>query len=220
MGLMDTLNGGYQPDYFGGGGGALGAAASAFPTNTQQSGTSSGTSTNTSNALSNQFSTTYESPLLTQFRNGLFPFLTQQLQQSTQPVFTDATKASFLSNVNGLANSSINSLNNNLAKRGISNSGAYAAGATDIGNQRNAQLTNFYSQLPFQERQAQANLTNPLLTMGLNFAGRGPTSTFQTGSNVGNQFSQNFSTNTSSTHQSQSPWAGLLGAAGGFLSML
>jgi hypothetical protein len=77
------------------------------------------------------------------------------LQQTQSPLYGQGQIASYLQGLNGLANSSIQSLQGQLARSGALNSGRLSAGATDIGLNRNNQASNFMSQVPLWNRQAQ-----------------------------------------------------------------
>jgi hypothetical protein len=137
-----------------------------------------------------------EDPAFAQYRQALMPLLTSELSQAQQPVFGDAQKTSFMTNLNNLAQSSMNALRSNMARFGGLSSGRYGAGLTNIQLGKLGQSANFFSQLPFMEAQARAERVQPLLNTALSWVGRPPTSTTTTGdtSAYGPSFGSQFAT--------------------------
>lgn len=120
------------------------------------------------------------------------------LRTAKQPVYGDAQTAQYQNNLNDLANSSIAHLKSTLGSTGQLNSGAFAQQAGGIEQNKLSQMGQFFSQLPFQERQAQtAGLSNAL---GL-------------GMNLTNQAPKTITSNGSQTQTSSPGIAGLLGGA-------
>ena len=117
-----------------------------------------------------------ESPETSKFRNGLFDTITGQIKDAQQPIYGDAQKAGYLSNLNDLANSSMKSLQGNLARVGGLGSGRHYSGLSDIAVNRDKSAAGFFSQLPFMEAQAQSARLDPLLQVGAGLAGRSPIS--------------------------------------------
>lgn len=76
------------------------------------------------------------------------------LQQTQSPLYGQGQIASYLSGLNNLANSSIQSLQSQLARAGALNSGRLSAGATDIGLNRANLASNFMANVPLMNRQA------------------------------------------------------------------
>lgn len=109
-----------------------------------------------------------------QFRTSLLPFFQNQLQRVNEPVFGEAQKAGFLSQLNELGASSAENLKQGLARSGASDSGRMSQGLTDIELGRNAQASQFFSQLPFMEQQAKQQRFGNLMGLATNFAGRAP----------------------------------------------
>ena len=134
-----------------------------------------------------------ESPETSQFRNGLFGTISDQIKSAQQPIYGDAQKAGYLSNLNDLANSSMKSLQGNLARVGGMGSGRHYSGLSDIAVNRDKSAAGFFSQLPFMEAQAQSQRLDPLLQIGAGLAGRSPLSTTSTMSGP------NFGSNLAST---------------------
>src|SRR5690242_4023991 len=112
---------------------------------------SSGQSTNN---LSGSSSGGFSSPIAQSFFNQLLPQIQSGINTASQPVYGEAQKANYLGGLNSLANASIESLKQNLARAGALNSGRLSQGITDIGMNRNAQASNFFSQIPILNRNA------------------------------------------------------------------
>ncbi len=113
-----------------------------------------------------------EAPNITNFRNSLYPQISQYLSQAQQPVYGQAQYGQQLNNLNGLANSSINQLSNTFASRmGGLNAGAYAGGVGNILNNRAGQLANYNAQVPLLNRQAQMQQTIGGLQLANSVAG-------------------------------------------------
>lgn len=129
---------------------------------------------------------------------------------AAQPVFGQAQQASYLQNLNDLANQSTAKLSSTLASKGISNSGAMAQGATDIQTQRLASESGFLSQLPFQETQAHLANEEGALGAGLAAAKSVPYGQTATGTSSGLSNS-----NSNSTTTTDPGIAGLVSSLGG-----
>lgn len=171
-------------------------------TQTQQQNQQSGTSSN---------STT---PNLPPWLQQAFQGNVQQGQNleaaAQQPVFGQAQTASYLQNLNQLANNSTQSLASNLASKGIEDSGALSQGATDIQTGKVANESGFLSQLPFQNTQAMlANEEGAMGAAGA-AASRVPIGSTSTGVTSG----QSSSTGSSDT-QSNPGLAGLVSSLAG-----
>lgn len=176
------------------------------------------TSTNTTTgsahdvATTNQLQHIIENPLFSQFREGLLPEYAKELHNAQAPVFGQAQIADYMQNVNKLGKAATDSLTSGLARRGALNSGALVSGLGDIDRGIMSNKTSFLAQLPFQEAQAHADRVNPLLNMGINWAGRVPTDTQLTGTNVDDKtFNQSSVTNGMTEMQGPSMWRGLAG---------
>lgn len=96
----------------------------------------------------------FSNPLVQNFQNSLIPQLQSAFSQAQQPVYGQAQQAGFLNSLNELANSSINNLKSSLARSGALNSGRLASGITSIDTNKMGQASNFFSQIPFLNRQA------------------------------------------------------------------
>jgi len=123
--------------------------------------------------------------------------ISQGMNQSNQPLYGQAQQAQFLNNLNGLANSSIQSLQGQLARMGGGNSGALAQGATDIGLNKASQFGNYLANVPLMNRQAQLQGAQTYGGLGNQLMGVAPrtqqtnqtgqTSGFQQGTGTGQQ---------------------------------
>lgn len=140
-----------------------------------QSGSSTSTSSSATNASSNQQyngnAQQTEDPMMSMFRLALGSQFGQAFDDANTPVFGEGAKASFVNQLNDLSNSSFDSLSNNLAKRGVTNSGAMSEGAAGLENARFGNLSQFFANLPFQESQAKSSKVNNLLGLATNFVG-------------------------------------------------
>jgi len=96
----------------------------------------------------------FTDPTLAGGLRNLFGQYQRGLQQTQQPLYGQGQIANYLSNLNDLANRSIQSLQGNLARTGGLNSGALASGATQIGLGRMGQQSNFLANVPLMNRQA------------------------------------------------------------------
>lgn len=131
------------------------------------------------------------------------PQIQGAISKANQPVYGDAQKASYLGGLDQLANSSIESLKQNLARAGALNSGRLSQGITDIGLNRNNQASQFFSQIPFLNRQATMQQLGQMFGAATGLISQAPRSqaTTQTGTNTGTQEQQYNSKSTTS-----SPW--------------
>ena len=115
-----------------------------------------------------------EIPELSAFRQNLLPQFQQELDVARSPVFGPEAQAAFVGQVNDTTNRAFDSINQRLAARGAGASGQLTGDTTDLELARGGQISDFFSSLPFRERQARLEATTPLLSAGLSFAGRGP----------------------------------------------
>lgn len=128
----------------------------------------------TQNQAYNNSTTPTEDPWVTQLRQSFGPYVSNIMAQASKPVYGDAQTASYMQNLNSIADNATKTLNSNLAGHGISNSGAYASGATSIQNNKLGQLSGFFSQLPFLQQQAMQQNQLQALGAGFNLTGRAP----------------------------------------------
>lgn len=129
------------------------------------------------------------------------------VQQAGMPVFGSAQKSTFLNDLNSNTDASRNGIASQLASRGALNSGAVASSFTNLDLNRNAQISNYNTQTPLLNQQAQqSNLARALTTAG------GISSLAPTG-----QLTSSSQTGSSNSTQTQSPGFGsLLGGLLGF----
>lgn len=164
----------------------------------------------------NQFSNT-STPNLPDWLQSMFKGLASQGQglvnAAQQPVFGGAQQANYLSNLNDLANNATKQLSSTLASKGVSNSGAFSQGATDISLNRLGQASSFFANLPFQEQQARLANEGNALGIATNIARSVPYGTTQSGTSSGTSDSNSNSQSTTT----QSP--GLSGLVGGLLGI-
>jgi len=153
--------------------------------------------------------------------------LNAQLGRANQPIYGEAQKASFLSNLNDLSSAAGENLKQMLASSGSLDSGRAAQGFGDIERGRVGQAGQFFAGLPFMEQQAQSQRFNDLFGLANNFLATGPrgsrttggTTFNQTGEQTGEQTGTTTSSGTSSgqtTQQGPSFGRNLAGNLGGF----
>lgn len=119
--------------------------------------------------------------------------ISQGMNQSNQPLYGQAQQAQFLNNLNSLANSSINSLQGQMARMGGGNSGALEQGANAIGLNKMSQFGNYLANVPLMNRQAQLQSAQTYGGLGNSLMSVAPRTQFS--SQTGNQFSQGTGTN-------------------------
>lgn len=136
------------------------------------------------------YSAPVEDPYTQMFRNKLMGNYQDTLQNANTPVYGDAQKAGFLSDLNGLAQGSIHSLKSQLGASGGLDSGALNLGLGDIGRQRDSQAAGFFSQIPFLNDQAKFQKTATLMGLGNQLASLAPHGTFNLGNTSGASSSQ------------------------------
>jgi hypothetical protein len=101
------------------------------------------------------------------------------VDKAQQPIYTDSKIASTLAGINQQFNKQ--DLNPALAGRGLLNSGLARTMRADVDNQRSTAASNFFSQIPALEQQAQFQNLSSALGLGAQFAGRAPISQQLTG---------------------------------------
>ena len=99
----------------------------------------------------------------------------EELGRAQEPVFGEAQTAGFLNNLNDVSKSASDRIIQSLARRGALRSGSGDRALRDVELNRASQAGGFFADLPFKEREARQASVNPLLDLGFNFAGRGPT---------------------------------------------
>jgi hypothetical protein len=154
----------------------------------QEKGNTTGSSTDVSSKSGTQTSTPNEDPLFAKFRQQLLPLLMGQINKAGQPAYGDAEKAGFLNDQNKIANAGMESLKSKAGAAG-GGLGGLAAGLTGLEANREGNATNFFSQIPFLNKQYADNRTSNLLGLATNFAGKAPvgstTTQQETGTNTG-----------------------------------
>lgn len=148
-----------------------------------------------------QFNEAVEDPAFSAFRNSLLPMVKQEIFKANQPIYGDAQKTKYLSDLNDLASGAMSSLKSSLAGRGALDSGVMSQAATDIENNRVGKATDFFSQLPFMEDQARTQKMQGLLGMSTSFAGRAPISQKVTGTNTSTGTNETKGTNVGTQTQ-------------------
>jgi hypothetical protein len=169
------------------------------------------TSTNTSNNAYNQTNTPMQSAQVQGVNNMVLGQLPGLIQSANSPVYGDAQKASYMNSLNDLANAASKHLSSTLAGQGALQSGLNEQGQLGIQQNRLSNASNFFSQLPFAEKQAHLSNLSGALQTSQGIANSIPYATNASG--TGQQTSQGSQTQTSS------PGLGQLvgGLAGQFL---
>lgn len=125
--------------------------------------------------------------MFTQFRQLMLPALGAAYSDAQKPVFGDAQKAQFLNDQNSIFNTQADSLGAGAARRGVTDSGAFASGLTGLGQTRAANASNYFSSIPFLNDQAKSQRTGNLLSLATNFLGRSPLGSTTTSNQSGTQ---------------------------------
>lgn len=175
----------------GGAASALGGSGKAGPTSTKNvTGGTAGTSTGSS-------ATNYtEAPGILNFQESLLPAVSNLYQQAQQPVYGTAQEAQILNGADQATQAGQQALTGALARNGALTSGAAAAGDTALQAANTGSLTNFLTQVPYLNQQAElSNETNALNTAE-SIVGRAPVSTNASGG------SSTFGTNSNTTTES------------------
>lgn len=191
-------------------------------------GQTRGSSTQRGQQRIDQTTQAFETPEMAAFRLQQQRRFQDQFSRAGQPIYGEAQKAGFLSNLNDLAASAGENLKQNLASSGGLDSGRAATGFQNIEMGRSGQAGQFFGNLPFLEQQAQGQRFNDLSGLANNFLATGPrgqrttgiTDFDQTGENVQDTTGQVNSTgqttgNTTQTNQGPSFASGLLSGLGG-----
>lgn len=171
------------------------------------------TSGSTTNQSQNQSVTNpTQNGQVTDFRNSLYPQISQLMQKAAQPVYGQAQTAMQLNSLNSLADSSMKQLSSSLASRtGSLNSGAFAGGASGILQNRNSGIGQYLAQAPMLNQQAELNNQLQVGQLANQVAGPALTTNSSSGSSSGS------GTTDQTQTQSQSPMSSLLGIAGAAL---
>lgn len=140
-----------------------------------------------SNTAGSSLSMPVQTPWAAALQGNTFaPAVQSLVQKAGMPVFGTANTAQYLQGLNDSTNQGQSHLASSLAGRGILNSGAYATGASQLEQNRQSNMSNFYSQLPFQEQQAQQQNLSRALATGFALTGPSPTGQAQTSSQNSN----------------------------------
>jgi hypothetical protein len=147
----------------------------------------------------------------------------QEYAKTQKPIFGQAEQASFMGNLNDVANTASESLKQSLARSGALNSGRYAGGLANIQQARMGQAASYFANLPLQEEMARRQSAQGLLGLGMNWAGKAPVD-YQTLGNMTSNQSMTGTENKSMTGNTQetgpSWWQGALGNLGGMAGNL
>ena len=187
----------------------LGSGKQAETTSTQ-----SGSKTSSSSGTTDQFNDTIEDPQFAAFRQALLPMMLGLMEKSQQPVYTDAKIASTLADIN--RQFSKEDVNPAMAGRGLLGSGFNQQVRQDIDNQRASTASNFFTQLPFLENQAQMTNMQNALGLGAGFAGRAPVDQRLTG-NTSQTGTETFNSKGTQTQEGPGFLGGFANGLGGFM---
>ncbi len=193
-----------------------------------QSGSSTGSATSnmtgskssTSSGSTNQFNEAIEDPQFAAFRQALIPMMLGMVNKASEPVYTDSKIASTLADIN--KQFSKEDINPAMAGRGLLGSGWNDQARQDVDTARATQASQFFTQLPFLEQQAQQQNMGNALGLATGWAGKAPVSNRLTGttSQTGNEdFSQNGQT-TQTNPNGPGFMSGFANSLGGFLGRM
>lgn len=196
---------------------AAGDAASAFGGSGKAGPTSQAktTSTNTSAGSQTGTSTPNLNPLLGGFQSSLVPALTGMFGAASTPIYGTAQVAQVANNGDAATNAASSALTQNLARRGVLNSGAEASGQTQLQQANEANTVNFENQLPLLNRQNEQQQQENVLGLAEGLTGKALTTNTSAGTT-------NNMSSGSNTVQASGPafGASMLNSLGGGLSGL
>jgi hypothetical protein len=201
---------------------ALGGSGKAGPSISQKQVTSTNTGSNTSNTSQTGTSTPNLNPLMAGFQSSLVPALSSMYGEAQQPVYGAQQIAQVANNGDAATDAASNSLSANLARRGVLNSGAQAAGQTALQSANTANTVNFENQVPLLNYQNEMQQTGNVLGLAEGLTGKALSSNTTSGTGSGVQ--TNSSSGTQDTQESGPAFGaqmlnglgnGLTGAAGG-----
>lgn len=193
--------------------GVGGSLLSGLGGKSKQSNTSSGTRDSSSTSSTNQLNQAIEDPAFEAFRQALLPMVLGLVDKAQQPIYTDSKIASTLAGINQQFNKQ--DINPALAGRGLLNSGLARTMRADVDNQRSSAASQFFSQIPALEQQAQFQNLSSALGLGAQFAGRAPISQQLTGTT--NQTSNEKFSQTGEQSGGQGFGGAFANGLGGFL---
>lgn len=140
----------------------------------QQSGNSSGSNEGLSNLSSEQIREIFENPLFAKAREGLLGRFSNEFNRAERPVYGEAQQTKFMSKINDLGASGMDALKQQTAAAGGLQSGRYAGGVANIERAKLGEQVNFFSQLPFMEREQRDKRMDGLMSLAANWLGRAP----------------------------------------------
>lgn len=155
--------------------GGIGGSGAQGRKETSRSGTSRSSSAATRTDRGESINEKFELPELRPFRQDLIDTFGGELDRAKEPVFGPAQTSGFLNTLNDVSKSASDRIIQGLASRGALRSGSGDRALRDVELNRASQAGQFFSELPFREREARQASVNPLLNLGFSFAGRGPT---------------------------------------------
>ena len=171
------------------GGGLLsGLAKPKTKTNTTQDTTQTTNEQSQSNSEYNQLSENegltmpIEDPLDYLFRQSLYGGLAKEFGKANKPLFGEAEKAGFLSDLNDLAGSSLTAIKGGLSGRGLLGSGFLDRAATDVETNRLSQYGAFLRDVPRLNNESRMKNVTSLLGLGGQFGALAPRGQFTSGS--------------------------------------
>ena len=168
---------------------ALGGSGKAGPTSTMNN-----VSTNTGSNTSFGTATPNLNPLMSGFQSSLVPALSSMYAEAQTPVYGATQVAQVANNGDAATAAASKALTQNLASRGDLNSGADAAGQTQLQAANTANTVGFENQLPLLNYQNEMQQTGNVLGLAEGLTGKALTT--NTSSNTGNTFSSGSNTAT------------------------
>ena len=146
---------------------ALGGSGKAGPTNQAKSvssGTNVGSQTGTSTPNLN--------PLMGGFQSSLVPALSDLYAKAQAPVYGQTQIAQVANNGDAATKAASGALSSNLARRGVLNSGAEAAGQTALQSANTANTVGFENQIPLLNYQNEMQQTGNVLGLAEGLTGK------------------------------------------------
>jgi hypothetical protein len=191
---------------------ALGGSGKAGPTSTENV---TGGSNTTVTGSSSGTTTPNLNPLMAGFQSSLVPALQGMMSEANTPVYGNTQIAQVANQGDAATNAASDALQENLARRGVVNSGASAAGNEQLQAANVANTVGFENQIPLLNYQNEMQQQQNVLGLGEKLTGPA----LSTGTTQGSGTTNTVSTNSKTTTESGPAFmAGLLNSAGGGLT--
>lgn len=162
-----------------------------------------------------------ENPMYDLARQMLMGQMGAEFGNARKPVYGQPQQVQFMQKLNELTDAAMGQLKQTMGASGSLASGRFAGGAEGIQRDALKERVNFFSQLPFMEKQYGDNRMNGLMGLAAQWLGRGPVNERTTGSasmtGTTNEKGTTTTTgNTTATTGGVGGWRGALSNLAGF----